>query len=106
MRQKGRAKVIEVKDVKYDPNERVEICAGRLQELLESEDLGMNFYKLLKAIILQRYVENYACFGNGGGFTCEELAELMHIELPKTAHIGMEEYLKIKNEIGGGKKNG
>ena len=99
--------MIEIKDVKYDPTERVEVCAGRLKELIECEELGMNFYKLLKAIILQRYVENYACFGNGGGFTCEELAELMHIELPKTAHIGMDEYLKIKKEVQtGGARNG
>lgn len=95
--------MIEIKDFKYDPKERVEICVGRLEELKEAEETGLRFYKLLKVIITQRYVENYACFGNGGQFTCEELAELLKIELPKVAHIGMDAYLRIKSEVN---KNG
>ena len=92
--------MIEVKDVKYDPTEKVSICAERLKELTEMEEIGLRFYSLLKVIVTQRYVENYACFGNGGSFTCEELAELLKIELPKVAHIGMDAWLKIKNETG------
>ena len=91
--------MIEVKDVKYDPTEKVSIYAKRLKELTEAEETGLRFYSLLKLLVTQRYVENYACFGNGGGFTCEELAELLKIELPKVAHIGMDAWLQIKKEV-------
>ena len=97
--------MIEVKDVKYDPNDKVVICGGRFKELLESEDLGLKFYELFKALVLHRYVENFACFGNGGAFTCTELAELLHIELPEVHYVGMDEYLKIKRKVDGEAKN-
>ena len=86
--------MIEVKDVKYDPTDKVEICAERLKELVEAEDTMLNFYRLLRELITYKYTQNYACFGNGGGFTCEELAELLHIDLPTVEHIGMDEYFK------------
>ena len=86
--------MIEVKDVKYDPTEKVEICAERMKELVEIENATLKFYKLLTELVIYKYTQNYACFGNGGGFTCEELAELLSIDLPKVEHIGMDEYFK------------
>ena len=97
--------MIEITDVKYDPNERVEVYAKRLMELEQTEAATIKFYNLLKVMVLERYVENYACFGNGGSITYEELAELLHVDLPRVAHVGVTEYLKIKREVkGNGKK--
>ena len=92
--------MIEVKDIKFDPHEKVSVYAERFKELIEAEETGLRFYSLLKLLVTQRYVENYACFGNGGSFTCEELAELLKIDLPKVSHIGMDAWLKIKKETG------
>ena len=94
--------MIEVKDVKYDPADRVEVCASRLKELLEAEESMLKFYRLLSELIIHKYTQNYACFGNGGGFTCEELAELLHIDLPEVEHIGMDEYFKQREVIANG----
>ena len=92
--------MIEIKDVNYDPSENVKISAERFRDLIETEESAIQFYKSFKQVILAKYVENYACFGNGGGFTCEELADLLSIELPKVAHIGSDAWMKLKYERG------
>ena len=88
--------MIEITGVKYDPTEEVTVNAERFRDLLETEDSAISFYKSLKQAILAKYIENYACFGNGGGFTCEELADLLSIELPQVKHVGMDEWMKLK----------
>lgn len=88
--------MIEITDVKYNPTEMVTVCAERFRDLVETEDAAIEFYKSLKQVILAKYTENYACFGNGGGFTCEELADLLSIKLPKVAYVGMDEWMKLK----------
>lgn len=93
--------MIDIKDVKYDPTESVRISSQRLKELIEAEDAGFTLYKKLREEITRKYVENYACFGNGGAITYEELAKLLNIELPKVAHIGMDAWLKVKKEVWG-----
>ena len=92
--------MIEIKDAKYDPSESVQISASKLKELIEAEELGLQFYQKLKVLVLQRYVENYACFGNGGAITYEELASLLRLDLPNVAHIGVDKWLEIKSEVG------
>ena len=94
--------MIEIKDIKYDPADKVEICVKRLKELVEIEDAMLRFYKLLKELVVFKYTQNYACFGNGGGFTCEELADLLKIDLPKVEHIGMDEYFKQREAVRNG----
>lgn len=94
--------MIEVKSVRYDPREQVTVCAERYKELIEIEENSLQFYRLLKQLIIDRYVQNYACFGNGGTITYEELAELLRVKLPDVEHIGVTEYLKAKKEV----KNG
>ena len=89
--------VIEIKDVKYDPTKKVMVCAERFRDLEETEDAAIKFYKSLKQMILAKYIENYACFGNGGGFTCEELADLLGIKLPIVAHVGLDEWMKLRS---------
>lgn len=97
--------MIEITDVKYDPTENITVCAERFRDLVETEEAAIQFYKSLKQAVLAKYVENYACFGNGGGFTCEELADLLSIELPKVSYVGMDEWMKLK-EIKNGKETG
>ena len=94
--------MIEIKDVNYDPAEKVEISAERLKELTKIEDTTLKFFKLLKELVVYKYTQNYACFGNGGGFTCEELADLLKIDLPKVEHIGMDAYFKLREVVRNG----
>lgn len=97
--------MIEITDVKYNPTEEVSVSAERLRDLLETEESALQFYKSLKQVVLAKYIENYACFGNGGGFTCEELAELLNIKLPVVAHVGLDEWMKLKR-LKNGKEKG
>lgn len=97
--------MIEITDVKYNPTEEVSVSAERLRDLLETEESALQFYKSLKQVVLAKYIENYACFGNGGGFTCEELAELLNIKLPVVAHVGLDEWMKLKR-LKNGKETG
>ena len=91
--------MIEITKVQYDPRDQVTITGARYKELCEISDNAFQFYRLLRQLVEDRYVENYACFGNGGTITYEELAELLGFELPEVKHIGVTEYLKAKREV-------
>lgn len=83
-----------VRDVTLDSE--VLIPYTELQELIDYKIKSLKVLGALKTKIFEKYVENRACFGNGGAFTCEELADLLCIDLPAVPHIGMDEWLKIK----------
>ena len=94
--------MIEIKDVRDledDKEFTVPVAYTELQELLDDRIKYIKLYGKLKTMILDRYVENKACFGNGGTITYEELAELFSIELPYVAHIGMDAWLEIKKGV-------
>ena len=96
--------MIEITGVEYDPCERVTVYAARFNDLLQTEESALHFYKAFKQLITDKYVENYACFGNGGHFTCEELADLLGFKLPTVKHIGVEQWVRIKSEVKNGKE--
>lgn len=96
--------MIEIKEVKYDPREKVTVCAERFKDLLQTEESALQFYKALKQMVIDKYVKNYACFGNGGGFTCEELADLLGFRLPSVEHIGVDEWIKLQKGLEDGKE--
>ena len=89
--------MIEIKSVRdLSAENNVSIPYSELSELIDYKIKSLRTLGTLKTCIFEKYVENRACFGNGGGFTCEELAALLNIELPIVPHIGMDEWLKIK----------
>jgi len=91
----------------YDTDSHIAMTHERYLQLLEKEklaDTAALFLKKMEVFVMDRYVENYACFGNGGVIAYEELAKMLNVKLPKVAHIGAEDYLKIKNEVKNGKK--
>lgn len=102
--------MIEIKDVKGLNDEKensVLIPYSEYLDLLECRIKGLKLYGKLKQMVTDRYVENYACFGNGGTITYTELAMLFNIELPPVAHVGVTEWLKIKGkEFGNERKDG
>lgn len=94
--------MIEIKAVE---EKEVKVTIKELDELREAKKRGIQLYRLMCAWILDRYVENYACFGNGGTVSYEELAKMYHVELPEIEHVGVEKFLEIKRKVNGyGKK--
>lgn len=95
--------MIEIKSVRdLETDHRVSVPYNEVVELLESKKKFLQFKSKLD--LSGRYIENFCCFGNGGSITCEELAELLDIELPKVPYMGMEKYLAIKKELEDAKK--
>ena len=88
-----------VRDVEESDDYTVPVSYKELQELLDDRVKYIKLYGKLKTMILDRYVENKACFGNGGTITYEELAELFSIDLPYVAHIGMDAWFEIKKGV-------
>ena len=91
--------MIEITNVQYDPRDQVTISSARYKELCEISENAFQLYRLLRQLVENRYVENYACFGNGGTITYAELAELLGFDLPEVKHIGVSEFLKAKREV-------
>ena len=92
--------MIEIKSVRdLETDHRVSVPYNELIELLECKKKSIELYGKLKLMVTERYVENFACFGNGGAITYEELAELLSVELPKVPYMGMDKYLTLKREI-------
>lgn len=100
--------MIELKDFKeLDAGSHIAVSHQRYLQLLEKEELAdkMKLYlKKMEVFVMERYVENYACFGNGGVISYEDLAKMLNVKLPKVAHVGADEYLKIKNEVKGNER--
>lgn len=100
--------MLEIKDFReVDKDTHVSVSYERYLQLLEKERLSDRlrvFWRKMEVFVMERYVENYACFGNGGVISYEELAKMLSVDLPKVAHIGAEEYLKIKNEVKGNER--
>lgn len=91
----------------YDTESQIAMTHERYLQLLEKEklaDTAALFLKKMEVFVMDRYVENYACFGNGGHFTCEELADLLGFKLPTVKHIGVEQWVRIKSEVKNGKE--
>ena len=93
-----------VRDLEGEDTRRVSVPYKELEELLDYKIKSLRLYGKLEIMVLERYVENYACFGNGGAITYEELAELLNVDLPKVKHVGVDEYLKIKKEVANERK--
>lgn len=94
------------KEQVFDKETHISMSHERYLQLLEKEklaDTAALFLKKMEVFVMDRYVENYACYGNGGVISYEELAKMLNVKLPKVAHIGMDEYLKIKDEVKNGK---
>lgn len=87
--------MIEIKDVKDVSGVKVPVPYVELMELYEYKKNALRLYGKLEIMVLERYVQNYACFGNGGAITYEELAEMLNVELPKVRHIGVDKYLAL-----------
>lgn len=85
--------MIEVKHV--SDTVKVSVPYNELMELYEYKKKSLRLYGELEIMVLERYVQNYACFGNGGAITYEELAEMLNVELPKVRHVGVEKYLQL-----------
>ena len=88
-----------VRDLESEDTRNVSIPYKELVELLDYKIKALRLYGKLEIMVLEKYVENYACFGNGGAITYEELAELLNVELPIVKHVGVERYLEIKKEV-------
>lgn len=91
--------MIEIKCVRDLIEEPTVIVAKKeYNELSDIATKSKDLYLLMSDLIYRRYIENFACFGNGGSITYEELAELFCVDLPKVPYVGMDRYLKIKEK--------
>lgn len=100
--------MIEIANFKeVDDGTHVAMSQKRYLQLIKKEELADKleiYLRKMEVFVMERYVENYACFGNGGVISYEDLAKMLNVDLPKVAHVGAEEYLRIKGEIENGKR--
>ena len=95
---KGGFELLEIKnfrDLSDTELSIVKISRQTYDELIDFKVKGKELYGMFCDIVYRRYIENFACFGNGGSITYEELAELLQIDLPKVPYVGMDRYLEI-----------
>ena len=91
--------MIEIKASKDMEDIEVPVPYKDLAELLEYKRKTIRLLGDLKVMVLERYIENYACFGNGGIIPYEELAGILDVDLPRVPYMGMEKYLEFKKEM-------
>ena len=93
--------MIEIKESRDKDMENIEVPVPYkdLAELLEYKRNTIRLLGDLKVMVLERYIENFACFGNGGIIAYEELAGLLGVDLPRVPYMGMDKYLEFKKEM-------
>lgn len=89
--------MIEIKSVRdmTEEERKVTVPYEELKEMLDDRLKAMELIGKFRLFIFQQYVENFACFGNGGTISFEKLAEYWTVDLPKVPYVGVERYAKI-----------
>lgn len=89
--------MIEIKNVRdlEETKRKVSIPYDELKEILDDRIKAMELIGKFEIFIYSQYVKNFACFGNGGTISFEELAEYWSVELPKVPYVGVEVYANI-----------
>lgn len=96
--------MIEIKKYEELKNEKsAVITQSEYEELLEIKKQALKLFNGLRTFVTESYKKNYACFGNGGVISYEELADLLQVKLPEVKYVGMEEYFK-QREVEHGKE--